>query len=373
MASVRSLGDGRWQVRVYLEIDGRPARPSKIVHARNRPQAEAKANDWLRELRSSGRQEFRPKTVADAVDVWLEACRDRGLTEGTLRENARHGQAIKEALGQRRVDQLTSRDVERYYADVRRSTGVRHRHAALRAVLNEAIHLGWTGVNVAKMTRRPKEETQRQYPPTADEVLRLIKVGYDRSEETGNFIVVSVGTGMRRGEVAAMRASRVDVEAGVYLVDTALSNLSEGGRLIVKDPKTRQVRRVPILARVAEAIVAQAQLLEGRARAAKVELVADPWLWSADADAGRPRRPDWFSKEFAACREAAGVKARLHDLRHAYATWALDAGLPLPTVSEILGHANPATTSSIYSHGVTATARQVAAAIGSMIAGELEA
>lgn len=380
MATVKSLGDGRWQVRVYLDLedDGPVLRPSKVVTARNRPQAEAKANDWLRELKQSGRRDLAPHTVADAADAWYEACVDRGLAESTLRNFAYHRDAIKAALGDIRLDRLTTRTVERYYNDIRRSgIGVKHRHRALRAILFEAVHLQWLGVNVALKARRPAEVADRGDPPTIDQVLHLIEVAYARSEETGNFLVVSVGTGMRRGELAAMRASRVDWEHRTYTVDSALSNLwDDAGDLIVKEPKTKRARRVPLGAPVADALLRQSQLLERRAAEARRELVADPWLWSASADAGKPRPPQWFSHEFAACRDAAGVKGRLHDMRHAFATLALDAGIPLPTVSEMLGHSSPAITASIYSHGVAVTARRAADTVGAMLsrrAGELEA
>jgi integrase len=68
------------------------------------------------------------------------------------------------------------------------------------------------------------------------------------------------------------------------------------------------------------------------------------------------------------------VECRFHDLRHAFATWLLNtvSWEQLPTVSRMLGHASPATTSRIYAHGVTEAERGLAARIGRMVAGELE-
>ena len=377
MASIRSLGDGRWQVRVFVDRDdGPPLRPSKIVHARNRSQAEQKANAWLAELRSSGRVDFKKRTVSDAVDAWVEACGYKGLSPGTMLGYQQHIDALKRDLGDRPLDKLTAQEVQAYY---RRLTAqgkkVSHRHAALRAALGEAMHQGWVSTNVAKLTRRLPEPVKRHAPPNVDEIGHLIKVAYGRSEEAGNFVVVSIGTGMRRGEVAAMRASRVDWDDGVYLIDSALSAVRDDKGLIVKAPKTNQVRRMPLSDAVDRAVRRQIGLLERRAAAARVGLVVDPWLWSADADAGRPRHPDWFSKEFAACREAAGVSARLHDLRHAAATIWVDQGVPIPVVSELLGHANPHTTMSIYAHGVSVRGREAAELLGRAFqpAGELEA
>ena len=66
---------------------------------------------------------------------------------------------------------------------------------------------------------------------------------------------------------------------------------------------------------------------------------------------GSPIHPDVLSNTFVRLVKASGVrKIRLHDLRHTWATLALEVGVPVKVVSEVLGHSSPAFTLDVYSH-----------------------
>ncbi len=66
---------------------------------------------------------------------------------------------------------------------------------------------------------------------------------------------------------------------------------------------------------------------------------------------GRPIHPTAVSKLFQDARSAAGMpKVRLHDLRHGYATAALEAGASMKVVSDRLGHSSIMVTADTYSH-----------------------
>jgi integrase len=85
---------------------------------------------------------------------------------------------------------------------------------------------------------------------------------------------------------------------------------------------------------------------------------------------GQPVHPGHFSKVFNARVKAAGLtRIRLHDLRHTWATLALQAGIPLKVVSEILGHANIAVTADLYSHVNPSMMEEATAAVAGLIFG----
>jgi len=66
---------------------------------------------------------------------------------------------------------------------------------------------------------------------------------------------------------------------------------------------------------------------------------------------GSPIHPDTVSDTFDRRVKASGLrKIRLHDLRHTWATLALEANVPVKVVSEVLGHNSPAFTLDVYSH-----------------------
>jgi integrase len=69
-------------------------------------------------------------------------------------------------------------------------------------------------------------------------------------------------------------------------------------------------------------------------------------------------------------RRKAGVpRVRIHDLRHFAATTMLDAGVPLPNVSEILGHGQTSTTANIYAHAVRSRSAAAVAEIEKALLG----
>lgn len=369
---------GVWRARASLGYDaaGRQVRPRTTITAPTQGKAQRLADAWEDKLRAEGATEFRRHTVADAVDLWLQGCELRGLEPRTMHSYRTLGADTVDQLGARRVDQLNVADVEAFYRKLlAKGTKVSHHHAALRSVLNEAARHGWVTRNVAKHTSRPAERPERGKAPSVDEVDRLLKVALDRSPVSERLIVVAIQTGMRRGELAAMRRSRFDVDQWTYLVDTAAWAVKAGDGVHLKAPKTHQSRVIPLSDQVVAAILGQGVWLADRARLADVELVDDPFLWSPQPDCSVPPHPDWLTREFAAVRRAAGVSARFHDLRHAMATMMLDLGVPLPTVSERLGHANTHTTASIYAHGVSVRGREAAELLGRAFspAGELEA
>ena len=83
---------------------------------------------------------------------------------------------------------------------------------------------------------------------------------------------------------------------------------------------------------------------------------------------GRPYHPDRFSREFDRRVARHGVpRIRLHDLRHTWATLALQAGIDVKIVSERLGHASATITWDIYQHVTPAMQSDAAERVANLI------
>ena len=104
------------------------------------------------------------------------------------------------------------------------------------------------------------------------------------------------------------------------------------------------------------------------ARQALGDGYADPTLVFA-SEVGTPLDPDNVTKRFKRALKRAELPqaTRLHDLRHGAATMLLEAGEPVPAVSEYLGHASPAITMTIYAHAVPGASKRAAARLGSIL------
>lgn len=86
---------------------------------------------------------------------------------------------------------------------------------------------------------------------------------------------------------------------------------------------------------------------------------------------GSPLHPDCFSKRFARTLASHDLPhIRLHDIRHTWATLALEAGVDVKVVSERLGHASPTITWSVYQHVTPAMATDAAERVAGLIFGD---
>jgi integrase len=189
---------------------------------------------------------------------------------------------------------------------------------------------------------------QRRVPPTQT---ITVYVADDRLSALWRLLSA---TGMRRGEVVALRWSDL---AGAKLTVGARTSTTAAGKVVHQDDgkSDSAVRTITLDPGTVAALKAQkvAQLEE--------RLHAGP-AWSTDDDDqdlmftlvdGRGLRPDYLSRLFAQLARKAGLPpdGGLHNkLRHTYATLALRAGVPVKVVSERLGHKDINVTLAIYQH-----------------------
>ena len=172
-------------------------------------------------------------------------------------------------------------------------------------------------------------------------------------------MLIALATGMRRGEVLALRWRNLDLERGILRVVESLEQTKAGLRF--KAPKSEKARAVTLPAFAVDELrrlrreQAEELLMLG------VRQTGDTLL-CARAD-GEPMQPRSLTHEFT--RLVARVKGlprvRFHDLRHTHATQLLLAGVHPKVASERLGHSTIAITLDLYSH-VSATMQEDAAA-----------
>ena len=159
--------------------------------------------------------------------------------------------------------------------------------------------------------------------------------------------VLAATTGMRRGEVAAVRWRDVDLEGGLLRVEESVTPVR--GELVFSAPKTKKgVRRVS-LDRATLAVLRAHRLRQTERRLA----LGPAWVETGRVftrEDGSLLHPDVLSKRFGAWIVRLGLPViPFHGLRHTWATLALEKGIHTKVVSERLGHANSSVTLDIYS------------------------
>jgi len=188
--------------------------------------------------------------------------------------------------------------------------------AFLKTIFNLAVSWGKLESSPGARVRKLKEPPSRERVATADEIGRLLEAA---GADVRPVIITALGTGMRRGEILALKWTDLDFVRGVITVRTS---------------KSGKPRRVPMSGNVAAALGAVPR---------RGEFVFQ------NPETSRPIR-DVKTGFLAACRRAKKdpgdekdpgiVGLRFHDLRHTFASRALELGADLVSVSKILGHSS---------------------------------
>jgi len=361
--SVYEQRPGLWAAAVDLGwVNGKRRR--KYVYATTEAEAVRKRDELRRQLRLGVDLTAPPRTLAAWLAEWLQDVKahddTRSSTLRRYREVVDHH--LIPALGNVMLDKLTARQVQRFLtslkAQVAPATIVKI-HGVLRVALSDAERMDLVPRNVAKAAKPPSLPRSERRALTHDEARALLSaIAGDRLEP---LFVTLLATGLRRGEVLGLRWSDIDQDGEVLHVRQTLQRV--GGRLSFVPPKThRSARALPLSKLAMQALKKQ------RARQAEERLQAgEAWhdLGLAFASViGTPMEPRNVNRRFEQLRSRAGLSwLRLHDLRHAFATFLLDDGVELRTVMELLGHSTIRLTADTYGHVLPARAREAASVI----------
>lgn len=160
--------------------------------------------------------------------------------------------------------------------------------------------------------------------------------------------VTAASTGCRRGELLALEWHDVDFQTGIITVSKSLEQTKNGLR--IKSTKSGKARRF-LLPSVALRVLLEhrrSQQQENPVEAARIDL----GLVFCTPE-GDYYKPDQISSRIAEITTKVGLPGiGLHSLRHSHASQLLSQGVPIPTVSKRLGHANPSITLRRYSHAL---------------------
>lgn len=247
-------------------------------------------------------------------------------------------------------------------------SSVHHVHAALNKLLNDAERSGLVTRNVARLASAPSMTTARARAPemtvwTPDQLTRFL-TSIEGNRNTALFRVLAL-TGMRRGELVALRWTDIDVPRRRLTINQAATVVD--GVELVSAPKTRRSRRVIDL----DPATVEA-LQQHRSRQREQHLALGVTATASDrvftGDLGEPLRPNSVGQAFQRLVRTAGVPTiRLHDLRHTHASHLLMAGINVKVVSERLGHASVSFTLDTYGHVMPGQQAEAAAAAAALL------
>src|SRR5215207_1725443 len=304
-------------------------------------------------------------TLGEHLDSWLN-----GSVRGSVRQSTfdRYEIAvrvhIKPALGRLKLKILTPAHLAGFYQD-RLSAGfapasVNKLHVTLHKALDQAVRWRMIPRNVAAVVKAPRPNPKEMRTLSAEETRKLLEAA--RGDRFEALYVLAVTTGMRQGELLALKWQDVDLENATVSVRRTLTK--NGTRLLFGVPKTKKSRRTIRLTEAAVRVLRE-HLDRQLARIERLgDLYKDQGLVFA-SEVGTPMNPTNLRRRSLASllKRAKLPRIRFHDLRHTCATLLLSRNVHPKYVQELLGHANIAITLDTYSHVIPSMGDQTARAM----------
>jgi len=365
--SIYRLPTGKWGAAIHVPLpDGSKHRKSLKFHTRR------EASEWLTRIKAEI-QVGKPvlcsdQTFGEYMVQWLEkfgsvAIRDSTRMNylGYLRHIQRH--KIKDI----KLKNLTVDDLQEFILFLKNAgqldTGLPLSAKTLHNIMNmvhkaldHAVGRQLIYQNPADYVQLPKVMTPEMCVLTEDEIGKFVAAMEGDSLQIA--LVLMLFCGLRLGECCALTHSDVLCTDGIYYlsISKSLNRISnfeaQAGEpktiLRVQDTKTSKGKRqVPLLPEVADKVLTHMQQQKEQAAKSYGIYEENPYLVSNEL--GHFLDPGTVRKKLKVVAESIGITDfHPHCLRHTYASQAVKCGVPLPYLSDILGHESTSFTAKVY-------------------------
>ena len=369
--SIRKRKDGRWEGRYTAGHD--PATGKTIYkNVLGKTQAEVKEK-LKRAIEDSAKLDMSKVgqyTVGQWMDVWFEnyaKIKVRPSSHQTYRGYIENH--IKPNIGSIPLNKLTSLELQKFYKKLlgngrverieskKQPKGlsaktVRNINQIISSALNLAIEQKLLLTNPADACALPKLEHREMKTLPVEQLASFLR----EAKESGVFEMyyIELATGLRRGELLGLKWSDIDLEHGNLRVQRQIVRID--GEIVEAPLKTKNAyRTLPLSTDAVDVLKEQ-----------KKKCGNSPYVFPSPT--GGPISPDSVLHMLHRVLKRAGLpKVRFHDLRHTFATLALQNGVDIKTVSGMLGHFSAGFTLDTYDHVTTSAQKEAANTMGGVL------
>ena len=364
--TIRQRKDGRWEGRAVVGYDDKGLPKTKNVLAKTKHECQEKLTKLMEAVGHTKSEKIcADMPFGEWMDFWYQTYIKSGLRPATQNtyENTIYQHIIPQ-LGKIPLCQLTQKDLQQFYAHLKKEGRlvrteqygkglsdrmVRMCHAKCRAALDQAVQENLIRTNPAVGCKLPPKRSREMQVLSRQELQRfLIQAKADGYFE---LFLLDLSTGLRRGELLALQWSDLDLDTGTLSVTKQVYEVN--GKMQLSVPKTKaSIRKLVLPPAVVEVFREYRKTAKSR------------WLFPSPKNLDMPLTPGSMLRRLHIILERAGCKQiRFHDLRHTFATMALENRMDIKTLSAMLGHVSAATTLDIYTHITSDMLNEAAAKI----------
>lgn len=342
--------DGRWEGR-YLVVEPKSGRKMyKSIYAKTYTEVKRK----LLIAKSEGFQDSKMVSNSvysemwcfeDLAAAWLGSIKNDKKYSTYIKYTSVYETHLRKALGQKKISEIRPDSLKEVY-EASNSDSIRK---SIYSVFNQISSYACERfqINMEK-SNRPKLQKKSNVVTvlSQSEQTALLKNLYHEMDAYKLAILICVSTGLRIGEVCALKWKDIDFQGKLLYINRTVQRLAVKDQktkttLFVDEPKSAHSRReIPI----PDNLIHLLFLMKNEG-----EYVITP---------NKPTEPKTLQNHFRQCLKEAELDGKnFHILRHTFATNCINAGVDVKSLSEILGHASVTITLNRYVHSTIETKR----------------
>ena len=288
------------------------------------------------------------ETVGDWLTQWLKESTPtlRPWTVKTYQNVVEYH--LLPRLGRIKLSRLSARQIEDMYDELRKSikeVTIHRIHRTLKTALRAAVKKGILASTPTDQVEPPERRSPRRSTLSVPDAMRLLDWLKEHRPTAYQAAFVAMYTGMREGEVAGLQWRDIDFDRNLIYVERTRQRINDGVDVPGQTKTDGSQRRIIIIDEVVDELkrwqqFQQQSFADWSEKTFVIQLKED-----------KPPAPAGWATSVRIARIELGLPAvSFHDLRHTHATWLLESGVDLKTVSQRLGHTSITITADTYGH-----------------------
>jgi integrase len=368
--NIRKRKDGRWEGRYTAGHD--PATGKQVfksVLGKTQTEVKAKLRKAIDDSKNLDFSKSGKYTVGQWMDVWFEnyaKLKVRPSSHQTYQGYINNH--IKPNIGDIPIEKLTSLELQKFYKKLltegrvprieseRQPKGlsaktVRNINQVISSAMDMAVEQKIILTNPTNGCALPKVEHKEMHTIPAEQLNAFLREA--KNSGVYELYYLDLATGLRRGELLGLKWSDIDLKTGIIHVKRQVARVN--GEIKEVPLKTKNSYRNIAISKDAVEMLSEM----------KSRNLSEYVFPSAT---GGPISPDSVNNMLHRVLKRAGLPSiRFHDMRHTFATLALQNGVDIKTVSSMLGHFSAGFTLDTYAHVTTGAQREAANTMGNVL------